>query len=358
MAIVMAMAAIVTERRDRMDQDNNKIDLMIYFDRFYRSFRRLAKYSLLIIVLSIAAFEAKEIVLFQTTYTSKATFIPSQDQEDIYNYKDNQSNKNGTLVATFNELLNSKQMRNIIRNTLDVQSVPATYTTKVVEGTNIVELSVTSSDPKDALNVANCIINNYSDLTSDVMSDVSITLLDAPTEAKNPDALPNYMNAGLKGLLVGLIISIIMTFLSSLVRRTILTSKDVRELLDLETIAKIPYVPDAKKRERRGYQLTLDNPGISNEFRHAFHNVEIKLEHGLKKDNKKVIMFTSTVPEEGKTLTSVNSALSLANKGYKVALIDCDLRNPSIASILKHPNATQKTVVDCLLCIQNNDCNT
>lgn len=47
------------------------------------------------------------------------------------------------------------------------------------------------------------------------------------------------------------------------------------------------------------------------------------------------IVVTSTAPEESKSNVSVNLALTLAESGKKVALVDCDLRKPVLHKYLK-----------------------
>jgi capsular exopolysaccharide synthesis family protein len=48
----------------------------------------------------------------------------------------------------------------------------------------------------------------------------------------------------------------------------------------------------------------------------------------------KVILITSALPQEGKTTTSLNCGIVLAQKGSRVLLVDADLRRPSIHKAL------------------------
>lgn len=63
---------------------------------------------------------------------------------------------------------------------------------------------------------------------------------------------------------------------------------------------------------------------------------QLQIERGVK-----VVMVTSAVPREGKTLTSSNLALALSQSyNRRVLLIDCDLRRPSVHTVFGLPNTT------------------
>ncbi len=49
----------------------------------------------------------------------------------------------------------------------------------------------------------------------------------------------------------------------------------------------------------------------------------------------KKIVVSSAMPNEGKSMLSINLAISLSEMGHKVLLIDCDLRNPSVHRYLR-----------------------
>lgn len=182
------------------NQDEMTIDLVKCFENFLRAFKRMWKTVLLLVLIGVVALEMKEILFFNTTYTSEAVFVPSTDLTDTYYYDETQaSGTKATLVDTFNSILTSKEMKNIVKDVLNVNKIPAKISATQIENTNLVVLKVTGKSAQDAYNVATAITNNCDTLTKDAMQDVSITLLDKPTMPQKADASPSYLLAGLKG---------------------------------------------------------------------------------------------------------------------------------------------------------------
>ena len=50
--------------------------------------------------------------------------------------------------------------------------------------------------------------------------------------------------------------------------------------------------------------------------------------HFMEKKENRIVIFTSTIPKEGKSTLSANYAMSVAISGEKVLLVDCDIRRP------------------------------
>jgi len=88
----------------------------------------------------------------------------------------------------------------------------------------------------------------------------------------------------------------------------------------------------------------------------AFRNLRAALALLGPEVERKVSLFTSAVPNEGKSFTSANYSLALAQQGYRVLLIDGDLRRPTLHKIFRFPSVrnhsdedTDLGVIDCLL---------
>ena len=85
----------------------------------------------------------------------------------------------------------------------------------------------------------------------------------------------------------------------------------------------------------------IQNPmsSFSESFRQLKHQIERKVAEVVT-DGGKVVLMSSAVPEEGKSTSSLALARTLAVSGYKTALVDFDLRKPSLALMVNVDSST------------------
>lgn len=323
------------------ENNDNKIDITKYLDRFYRSLIRYKLWIFAIIACFVILFEVKTFLFFHYTYSSEAVFIAStKNQSNIYSTSDSSDD----FINSFGEVITGDLMRGYILEDLQVDTIPADISLNRIPDTNLMRIKTTASDAEDAYAVINCILNNYDKVTDMVMDDASLLVLDTPQLATAADETPDYLKAGLSGLWNGCILALILVFIMMLFRHTVCSNDDVKKDLSLTNLAKIPFTVSKVKKYRNGSNLLISNPRIQYSFRQAFHDIRIKIEQEYRRNKSKVFMITSTVPNEGKTTVSCNIAISLADKGHKVALIDLDLRNPSILNTIGQSELTGNIV--------------
>jgi Mrp family chromosome partitioning ATPase len=102
------------------------------------------------------------------------------------------------------------------------------------------------------------------------------------------------------------------------------------------------------------YRVVVETP--ESPAAEAFRNLRAALSLLGPEAERKVSLFTSAVPSEGKSFTSANYSLALAQQGYRVLLIDGDLRRPNMHKIFRFPTARNNFdedsapgVTDCLV---------
>lgn len=138
---------------------------------------------------------------------------------------------------------------------------------------------------------------------------------------------PNRPMNMILGILVGLGLGFGVAILLRYMDTTIRSPEDV-EKLGIPVLTFIPaFGSDDNKLDRNQTLVTLTAPQSppSESYRTMRTSIENSLvDHG----KSKAVIFTSPAPKEGKSTAIANLAVSAANSGRKVLLVDADLRRP------------------------------
>ena len=178
------------------------------------------------------------------------------------------------------------------------------------------------------------LIKDYGGFLTEVLSPVE--------EAKEPASPLLVLVLALGGVL-GLFLGAGLAYVADMTDRTFRTPEEVHQALELPLMADIPLL-DVKRRKVSASVKREGEPQIDSiVFAHyrpksreaeAFRGLRTALYFSTQEGGRKVVQITSPNPRDGKTTVAANLAVSIAQSGKKVLLLDADLRHPRIHKIL------------------------
>ncbi len=148
-----------------------------------------------------------------------------------------------------------------------------------------------------------------------------------PTSPSSPRP---FLNASL-GLVAGLLTGVFLAFVVDRLDRRIKTGDALEREFGLPVLATIPRLPHFRVPE--GSAVAPGPVGFSDSSPHfveSFRTLRSNLKYFEFDRQIRTIVVTSGRPREGKTVTTVNLAVSLALSGARVAVIEADLRRPMV----------------------------
>jgi Mrp family chromosome partitioning ATPase/capsular polysaccharide biosynthesis protein len=155
---------------------------------------------------------------------------------------------------------------------------------------------------------------------------------------------PRTKRAVVLGVMLGLMLGIGLAFARDALDTRVRSATEIGDKLRTTLLARIAAPPRALRRKNRLVMIASPHSAHAEAFRMLRANLEfVNLDRGARS-----IMVTSALEKEGKSTTVANLAVALTRAGHKVALVDLDLRRPSIASYFGipylHPGVTNIVV--------------
>ncbi len=163
---------------------------------------------------------------------------------------------------------------------------------------------------------------------------VQVWTLEPAQTPEEPDG-PRTARTVLLGLVLGLVGAVGMAFFVEYLDNTVRSADD----LELKTGSPVlGVIPPARGRGKSIEHAMLREPRqpAAESYRALRTSILLSSEEGPPKS----LLVSSTAPEEGKTATAVNLAVAIAQSGYRVLLVDGDMRKPRVDGIFDLPNET------------------
>ena len=157
-------------------------------------------------------------------------------------------------------------------------------------------------------------------------SPVKVKLTD-PAIAPKAQSSPKTINNTALGLLIGLLLGLGWLLLRNALDTSVKQQEDVEEMTGATPLALMGDDPSAKSKPL----VALDQKAPRSE---AFRSLRTNLQFVDVDNPPKVIAITSSLPDEGKSTTSCNLAITMGQTGLRVCLVDTDLRHSSVATYL------------------------
>lgn len=234
---------------------------------------------------------------------------------------------NSKLISTYRQLVKSSALLQTVKSNLQLDieenALKKSITVNTISDTELIEISVINEKPEVATMIANEIAKEFAIQVEKIYKINNIYIIDEAKVPTQPCNINHVKDIAIFSV-AGLAISIVYVALCTSLDTTIKSTEDLENGIGVYPLISIPFIKDSTKNNFKTKELITFNEVksiVSETFRTLRTNVQFMNNKG-----KKTILLTSCFPGEGKSYVSANLAVTFAQAGKKVILVDADMR--------------------------------
>ncbi len=152
---------------------------------------------------------------------------------------------------------------------------------------------------------------------------------------------PKPVRNGILAVFLGLILGVGLAFFVDYMDDTLRSREDFERYYDTTVVGEIPFIPAEELPEF--HVIYFEKP--KHQAAEGFRTLRTNLQFLNLKGEGDAILFTSALPEEGKSTIAASLGAALSEMGKKVLLIDADLRKPTLHKMFDLPTENGVTGV-------------
>ncbi|MBS0547617.1 MAG: AAA family ATPase [Proteobacteria bacterium] len=159
----------------------------------------------------------------------------------------------------------------------------------------------------------------------------------APAAAPETPSSPRYVEAASLALAFGLVVGLLGCWGLEYFDAGFRTGAHIEQLTGRSLLGMVPALPRAVLRRSAPVQYATAKHMSA--YAESLRSIRTSIALGAEGLEHKVVMITSSLPEEGKSTFSCSLAQVVArsNPDKKVIIVDCDLRRPAVLKLLRMP---------------------
>jgi succinoglycan biosynthesis transport protein ExoP len=240
-------------------------------------------------------------------------------------------------VKSYADIVTSPDLAQAVIDDLHLRTTPDALQKRISASapmdTVLISVAVQDPNPTQAKLIAESIDRQFSTVVSQLetpegstTSSVKVSVVERPRLPEQPISPNKVLDVGI-GILAGLVGGLGLALFRDAVDNSVGTREEAAEVAGAPSLGVIQDDPQAKNRP-----LIVADDRFSSRAE-AFRQLRTNISFLGIDENIHSLVVSSALPAEGKTTTTANLAIALAQAGQRVLLVDADLRRPQLADL-------------------------